>query len=468
MQSLPNELLAQIASHLESQPSSITKFNHEPTAHLAYSQTELNNNPLKSLSLVSWRLRKIVLPILFRYVRIPLDKEPQWVPTDARLVDSMQSELSTLSNHEFMLYTKLRGKFKSSAGGAFEPAMDDVLIQLCRIQDGDEFLKRTDRKVWLPHLSSWFPNFKKFAEGNELKHHIRSVVVCTDEEFKLRYVVTALETLAREVSRMWNQIFELSEPERFVVAAPPKTMAALLESGVATNDSWAFEMKMHYIEFVQTLPSAITSNTEIEKNSRQPSDIGLIHRRPWSHIGYNEGSSITAYSIYEFQFMTTPRILEILLDRLAKNSKSCANLSSFSLIAVFPLSSHITQIVSAMHRIPSIRKITLQLAPGPENDLLSNGSKRRKAQSSDFWSEWRLGYKALADMDQLRRVYSGEDGTGWEPALEEIVSRDCYTKQLGEEVKEVVEHYLKQAKLRWKSDGVGRWVRDESEVEDVD
>ena len=114
MQALPNELLAQIASHLESQPPSITKFNHEPSADLAYSYTEINTKPLESLSLVSWRWRKVVLPILFRFTRIALDKEPQWVPMDARLVDSMQLQLSSLSNHEFMLYTKLRSKFKAT------------------------------------------------------------------------------------------------------------------------------------------------------------------------------------------------------------------------------------------------------------------------------------------------------------------------------------------------------------------
>jgi hypothetical protein len=445
MQSLPNELLAQIAAHLADQPPSIIKFNHEPTANLAYSNTA----PLKALSQVSWRWRKVVLPILFRFTRIPLDKEPQWVPMDARLVDSMQGQLSKLSNHEFMLYTKLRSKFKSTSGFAFEPEMDDVLIQLCRIQEGDEFLKTTPRIVWLPHLSKWFEQFVRFVEGNKLQRHVKSVVLHTDKEYDLRHVSTAEGPLSRSVSDIWSQIFGCLEPERVVVAAPPKTMAALLDSAVGTNDIWAFEMKMHYIELLQT-----------EHGSRA-TESSLIHRRPWYHIGYNEGSSITAYSTYEFHLKVAPRIPEFIFNRLGSRPELCRNLKSFSFIAVFPLSSAVHDIVRAFHRVPSIKKITFQLAPGPENDLLINGSKRRKAQSSDFWSEWRSAYKVLANAEEFsNRMKDGEKQEGW-ATVEEIVSEDCYSKQLAVEVTEVVEHHMNQGRWKWREDRVGRWVRDD-------
>ncbi|RYN97759.1 hypothetical protein AA0120_g2739 [Alternaria tenuissima] len=455
MQALPNELLAQIASHLESQPPSITKFNHEPSADLAFSYTEINTKPLKSLSLVSWRWRKVVLPILFRFTRIALDKEPQWVPMDARLVDSMQLQLSSLSNHEFMLYTKLRSKFKATTGEAFAPAMDDVLIQLFRIQDGDEFLKTTPSIVWLPHLSKDFNNFSRFVTGNKLKHHIKSVVLHTDKEYDLRHVSTAQEPLAREVTDIWNKVFDILEPTRVVAAAPPKTMAALLDSHVGTNDMWAFEMKMHYIELLRDQPPIENNQQEHRTN-----DAPLIHRRPWNHLGYNEGSSITAYSTYEFYLKVAPRILSLVLSRLGEDPALCRDLTSFSFIAVFPLSWTVSSIVKAVYEIPSISKVSLQLAPGPENDLLSNGSKRRKAQSSDLWSEWRTGYKVLAMMETLHDQARGE-----EEAVKEIVSKDCYSKQLAVEVAEVIDNNLKTTSTTWKSGGVGRWIKVRSEDE---
>src|SRR5262245_57412852 len=100
MDGLPNELLMHIASHLDSTPPSIARFAHEPSANF----TSSDDASLKSLSQVSWRWRKIVLPILFRYSRIPLDKNPQWVPIDARILDNMQSQLTKLSSHELQVY----------------------------------------------------------------------------------------------------------------------------------------------------------------------------------------------------------------------------------------------------------------------------------------------------------------------------------------------------------------------------
>jgi hypothetical protein len=121
--------------------------------------------------------------------------------------------------------------------------------------------------------------------------------------------------------------------------------------------------------------------------------------------------------------------------------------------------------MNEIHRIPSIKKVTFQLAPGPENDLLSNASKRRKAQSSDFWSEWRQGYHLLANMQKF--VGRGKDDNGG-ATLTEIASRDCYTKQLTDEITEVVDYCLKVERAGWRSGGVGRWVRDTLEGVNVD
>jgi hypothetical protein len=218
MESLPNELLIQIASHLDAKAPSITQFAHEPSADL----TKSDYTPLKLLSLVSWRWRKITLPLLFRYSRVTLDKQPQWVPVDARLVDSMQTQLTTLSNHEFQIYHKMRSKFKSSSGFAYDEAFDDLLINLCRIQEGDRFLKAVPHILWLPHLPSTFDHYARFVAQYDLKHHIKSVVVHTDKEYELRHVSTADAPLARAVADIWSSIFSHLEPTRVVVAAPPQ------------------------------------------------------------------------------------------------------------------------------------------------------------------------------------------------------------------------------------------------------
>ena len=443
MDSLPNELLIQIATHLDTEAPSIAKFSHEPTMYL----TESEFTPLKLLSIVSWRWRKVTLPILFRYSRIALDKQPQWVPIDARLVDSMQTQLTTLSNHEFQIYHKMRSKFKSSSTFAYDEAFDDLLINLCRIQEGDEFLKAVPHILWLPHLPKTFEGFGRFVAQYELKHHIKSVVVHTDKEYELRHVSTADAPLARAAADIWSSVFRHFDPTRVVVAAPPATLAGLLDTQVMSADVWAFEMKMHYVELLQQ----DSSRLEHMKSKCRSWDSALIHRRPWTHLGYNEGSSITAYSTYEYHLKQSPKMLYLILVRLAKEVQSCCNITSFSFTGVFPFVTNVTAIVRALHKIPTLKRITFQLAPGPENNALDDPKRMGRAQRSDFWLEWNESYKVIAS---YLGVFDFEDGA-------EFKSRDCGNEQLAQDVTAYIE-LLQQRGAGWRksSEEQGVWVRD--------
>jgi hypothetical protein len=451
MDALPNELLIQIALHFDTDAPSVTRFSHEPSEHL----TESEYTPLKILSCISWRWRKITLPILFRYSRIALDKEPQWVPIDARLVDSMQTQLSKLSNHEFQIYHKMRSKFKSSANSAYEETFDDLLINLCRIQDGDNFLKEAPDILWLPHLTNAFDNFATFMAQYGLKHHIKSVVVHTDKEYQLRHVSTADAPLARAVVDIWSTVFRHLEPTRVVVAAPPATLAGLLDTQMLSADAWAFAMEMHYIELVQPEPLRLEHmNSDVRFDSS-----ALIHQRPWTHLGYNEGSSITAYSTYEYHLKQSPKMLYLILVRLAKEVKACCNITSFSFTGVFPFATNITAIIRALHKISTLKQISFQLAPGLENNSLDDPKRMGRAQRSDFWLEWNESYKVLATYLGMLEL---EDGA-------EFRSKDCENKQLAQEVGGHI-RLLQQRGTGWrKSDAEnGIWIRDHASDRDVD
>lgn len=422
LHALPNELLIQIAHHLDTEAPSVTKFAHEPSTEL----TKSDSTPLKNLSRVSWRWRKIVIPILFKSVRVSLDPSPQWVPLDARLIESMQGQLSTLSNHEFMIYTKMRTKFKSSSAFAFDQAFDDVLINLCRIQEGDEFLKSSPTILWLPHLTSSFTDFNRMVLRYQLKQHIKSVVVQTDIEYGLRHVATADAPLARAVAEIWDQIFTALDPSRIVVAAPPATLAGLLDTQLLSSDTWAFDMKLHYIALT-LIPSPNTSH-HLPTPTCRSSNTALIHRRPWTHLSYNEGCSIPAYSTYEYHLKQSPKILYLTLLRLANEVAPCCNISSFSLTAIFPFATNLTALVRALHRISSLTTISVQLAPGPENNMLSQPTRMGRAQASDLWLEWTESYKVLAS---YLGVFDFPDGA-------EFRSGDCVSERLGRDVEEIV------------------------------
>ncbi|KAF2658876.1 hypothetical protein K491DRAFT_234818 [Lophiostoma macrostomum CBS 122681] len=439
MDSLPNELLIQIASHLELPPPSVVKFAQEPSSDLTRSE-ELH---LKALSQVSWRWRKVVLPVLFKYSRITLDDAPQWVPIDARLIETMQSQLSQLSGHELQIYQKMRNKFKSTPS-AFDEVFDDLQINLCRIQPGDDFLSSSTHILWFPHLPDSFVDFTHFVNKYDLKHHIKSLAVSTPREYELRHVSQADSPLIRAVAEIWSNVFAHFEPSRVIVAAPPTTLAGLLDTPMMGSDAWAFEMKMHYVELVQP-------GNANHSDSCRPWDTALIHRRPWSHVGYNEGSSITAYSTYEYHLKQSPKMLYLLILRLSKEVQPCCNIQSFSFVGVFPFSTNITPITKALFKIRSLRRIQFQLAPGPENNLLSTPKKLGRAQPGDLWLEWNDSYKVIAEFID---AFDFEDGA-------EFISTDCNEAARESEV----EHYMQLLQGRgigWKQTGTGAWLRDHS------
>jgi hypothetical protein len=442
MDSLPNELLIQIASHLDTTPPSITKFSHEPSSDLTYS----DETPLKNLAQVSWRLRKIALPVLFRYVRMSLDKNPQWVPIDARILDNMQSQLTKLSNHEFQVYQRMRSKFKSSSTFAYDEAFDDLLINLCRIEDGDEFLKSVEHIMWFPHLPrKELAEFSRFVGQYALKYHIKSVVVHTDKEYELRHVVTADAHLSKAVAEIWSQIFSYLDPSRVVVAAPPTTLAGLLDAQMLSSDVWAFDMKMHYVELVQDEAKQI----EHLSPTCRPWKSALIHRRPWTHLGYNEGSSITAYSTYEYHLKQSPKILYLTLLRLAKEVDCCCNICSFSFVGVFPFSTNIIAVIRALQKIRTLQDVQFQISPGPENTLLTSPKRMGRAQPPDLWLEWNGSYRAIA----------GFLGTFDFPDGSRFVSQDCGHPRIEIEVEEYLE-LLQTRGLGWRRERQGVWIRD--------
>ncbi|KAF2438590.1 hypothetical protein P171DRAFT_371739 [Karstenula rhodostoma CBS 690.94] len=442
MERLPNELLVSIASHLDVDAPSVKKFSHEPTARLTVS----DDTPLKNLSQVSWRWRKILLPILFRYSRIPLDPSPQWVPIDARILDNMQGQLTKLSNHEIQIYTRMMSKFKATGtGSAFDQAFDDVLINLCRVEDDDKVLKSVPHILWFPHLFKNFAQFLQFVEQYDLKNHIKNIVVYTDKEYQLRHVSTADAPLAHAIHEIWDQIFSNLDPNRLVVAAPPSTLSALLDAQMLSSDTWAFDMKMHYVEFLQQDPQ----RSAHRNRECRPWGNALVHRKPWTHLGYNEGSSITAYSTYEYHLKQSPKMLYLTLLRLAKEVQNCCNITSFSFIGVFPFSTNLNAIIRALQKIPTLREIQVQLAPGPENDLLNTPKRLGRAQSADLWLEWNGCYSALAGLLGTQELGDGA----------RFVSKDCGEKEVAKEVEEYIESLQKRGQ-GWRKDGHEAWIRD--------
>lgn len=442
MDSLPNELLAQIATHLDTPPPSVTKFSYEPSLDLTYAE----QTPLKSLSQVSWRLRRVTVPILFQHFRLALDPSPQWVPVDARILDSMQSQLTTLSDHELQIYQRMKSRLKSSPLFAYDKAFDDLLIHMCRVQEGDNFLKGLPHMLWFPHMGkTTLAEFTTFVSDYRLKQHVKSIVVFTDKAYKMQHIPVIDAHLRKTSNEIWSPIFDHLDPSRVVVAAPPPTMAGLLDIEILSSDEWAFGMHMHYLEFAQDETICI----ERSNSARRVWYPALIHRRHWTHLGHNEGSSVAAYSTYEYHLKQPPMIIHQLIARFVRDTDSCSNIRSVSFVGVFPFSSHVAAVLRALKRLRTVMQYEFQISPGPENDLLDSPERLGKAQLSDLWLEFHGSYRMITNFLKLL------------PGGGRFVSKDCAKPRLKEEVEDFMD-VMQISGFGWRRVGELAWVRDQT------
>jgi hypothetical protein len=147
----------------------------------------------------------------------------------------------------------------------------------------------------------------------------------------------------------------------------------------------------------------------------------------------------------------SPKILYLILVRLAKEASPCCNITSFSFTGVFPFVTNVTAIVRALHKIPNLGRIDFQLAPGPENNSLEDPERMGRAQRSDFWLEWNDSYKVLVS---YLDIFDFVDGAQFQ-------SHDCGNKELAQEVAGYIE-LLQQRGAGWRKSDVedGVWVRD--------
>lgn len=413
--------------------------------------TLLNSTPLKTFSLVSWKWRRIVLPLLFRFLRIPLDENLNTVFIDPVTLDSMRSQQSQLSPHELQVYQEHKDLLERMEQGALPRRQLNALLEIpVRVREEDQLLKQCLNLRWLPYIATGFEDFLEFLSKFGLKEHVKSVAVYTGKTND-----SPINELMKEtVHKLWDKVFTNLDPSRFVIAAPPSTMQILLllHDLSQTGDAEAFGMDMHYVAFF-----AQDADLVLKKRHSPPlCTEEITHRKPWTHLAYNEGSSVAVYSTYEYHNRTPPTMLPKILYRLMKYEL----LRSFSFTGIFPFNNvHLGTIITMLRCFPTLRELRFQLAPGPESDLLSVPNKLGRAQASDLWLEWDEGYETIVDfldyhsLDIYSMALTFGDGV-------KFTSGDCGQVRVAMDVEKHMESLRKKGKGWRKEEEEGVWVRD--------
>ncbi|EPS30224.1 hypothetical protein POX_b02766 [Penicillium oxalicum] len=277
--------------------------------------------------------------------------------------------------------------------------------------------------------------FCKFFIRWELGPRVKSVVISLPTD----YVVqphTCIQ-LAR--------VFNILDPHRITILAPPRVIGELLDTTIDEKDGWAFEIRLQILQLTQDKhgdPSAYHT-------SRTNSPTMILGVRPWTAFYFNEGSSLKAYNHYEYYLSQVPSVLgqwgkEFLrVPPTPKLSTSLQGLRELTYIAVLPFYNHVDHICAVMQRMPQLRVVTVQLAPG-HNDRATELEQRGSMDQNDPWMELESSYSIIGF--QVRTV----------PSVTEFCSRDYHIEAVRSQLTRTLDEGFRN---NWTHDGEGTWRR---------
>lgn len=391
---LPDELIVHIFSFLDltgEGPPSVTKFHQEPSLQL----TSASSTPLKTLATVCRSWRRILLPQLFEYSRIRLPCASRWLIFSENLLHycrhNIRGRPGRTENEDDIIRS-----LELFVDGSVPLSSGPNALPLRLIRPDDSFLRKVPEQFrkWTPSVNGPVGDYLEFVKRNKITQYVKSLVILSrnsmDEVSEVMF-----NCATREVEKLWRMIFTVLEPSRVVLVAPPTTMSLLTDSRMGTNEAWAFAMPLHYLEFSnpRSLDAGPNTPGHRPKSPSSPYRLCLHNFRSWTHLSYNEGSSVPAYAQYEYFNKTPPRVLYYILLWMTKelSHSNATGLESFKLVSIFPFARHVRYTLDPLTKMKELKHLELKLAPDPDSNILDDW-RMGKADRKDCWREFNSAY----------------------------------------------------------------------------
>ncbi|KAI4196852.1 MAG: hypothetical protein LQ350_006271 [Teloschistes chrysophthalmus] len=261
-----------------------------------------------------------------------------------------------------------------------------------------------------------------FIQRNNFMSKIRALTLVFPPDYQLGQHV-----MADFKFKAIKTIVKLNPPT-LTLMGYPALLGNLLDLTVDTRDEWAFGARLQIIRLRQNY-----HRSRAEKSAIWERPTSLMHSRPWEEAFFNEGSSVEAYSRYEFHTMTTPSILHTHCgwQWWSHLPAVLPFLRHFEFVAIFPLQDHMVEVSRAIESLPLLVSLKTQLTPSKtaKDNILEDRERVGKAVLSDFWSETAHSYRYLAtsitrrsDKDmRLRRWTASDTNTNVDEILGEYL-----------------------------------------------
>lgn len=292
--------------------------------------------------------------------------------------------------------------------------------------------------------------FLKFSETHSLFRQADSLVLYLDSEFQPSHF---------DNGNIWLplvRVIDSVKPSVVTVLLTPSLFQLILPYDLDLTDQWAFGIGHQVLQL--TLPRELAASSQTSRKALESQNVFQI--REWTHCAFNQGSSLSAYSTYEFFSKQTPSVFNPRphpdLGRKMMEG-GFANLTSLDYIALFPVEEMMEQFCLCTRYMRKLKCLRVQLAPTPSNNVLDNPIAVGKSQPGDLWQELEECYITLSKSFWIRL------GTG-PMSLEDFTSHDYVNPSLRELLDRVlVDLTMSFGFVKCDPNG-GRWIRPRENV----
>ena len=162
----------------------------------------------------------------------------------------------------------------------------------------------------------------------------------------------------------WARLLNEVPATRLGIVAPPDVFAGLVGVSSFSNDAWTFDMPFQILRLEQSA-EAVQSKIDYDNLPN------FLVARPWTGMVVNEGSSLMAYTRYEFFLRRPPSLLAALhFNRSVAGDALFASLLSFDFIAIFPFYNHVDEILKCVRKMKRLTRLFVKLCPEPDSTVL--------------------------------------------------------------------------------------------------
>lgn len=239
--------------------------------------------------------------------------------------------------------------------------------------------------------------FLDFIRRSQLTNHVESVVAHL--QGPCNHIHPA----------WWCRLLNEVPARRFAIGCAPHIFAEIAGISMNMNDTWAFNVPYQFLELVQ-LPD--DTRRHIPYNDMPT----IFTARPWHSLRVNEGSSLAAYTSYEYFLKRPPSLIANLQSQLVSFASAAQiipltipdgpphpaqifleSLKEFSFVAIFPFYNHVDDILKCIRRMTSLRTLFMKLCPEPESTILEDEIKAASyhIDLNDPWSEFNTSYRLV-------------------------------------------------------------------------